>query len=145
MPFSIISRRSSSMACLRWCSVRMAMMPVPVPRPPTMATSGIRDLGKDEQLIDAALARLPEWQPPPDFAARVAVLAVERNTLLPLLFRGLRIAAGVSGAAWLGGELVYAGLLSMAAQDGPGVLGWTLTCGALLFACRFALPSRLRA
>ena len=100
---------------------------------------------QDRPVIDAALARLPEWQPPPGFAARVALAAAEREAWTPLLLRGLGIAAGVSVAAWLGGELMYAGLLSLAAHDGQTALGWGLAGAALLFAWRFASPSRIRA
>jgi negative regulator of sigma E activity len=100
---------------------------------------------QDLQVIDAALARLPEWQPPPGFAARVTLIAAEREAWAPLLLRGMGIAACVSAAAWLGGELLYAGMISMAAQDAPGVLGWGLSGAALLFASRLAMPSRFRA
>ena len=89
---------------------------------------------REFQVIDAALARLPEWQPPPGFAARVALQAAEREAWAPWLLRGLRIAACVSGVAWLGGELLYAGLLSLAAHDALTALGWGLGGAALLFA-----------
>jgi hypothetical protein len=87
-----------------------------------------------EQLVDAALARLPEWQPPPGFAVRVAA----RACLPPrpahwahLLPRGLSIAAGVSVAAWLSTELLAAGLQWMAGTTGEVVVAWALTAASL--------------
>ncbi len=100
---------------------------------------------QEMQRIDAALARLPEWQPPPGFAARVALKAEEREAWAPLLLRGVGIAACVSVAAWLGGELLYAAVLSLSAPDAQAALGWSLSGAALLFAWRFAMPSRFRA
>ncbi|MEO6368155.1 MAG: hypothetical protein ABIP38_09210 [Steroidobacteraceae bacterium] len=55
------------------------------------------------------------------------------------------IAACVSVAAWLGGEMLYAGVLSMAAQGAPGMLGWGLSGGALLLAWRLGTQFRFLA
>ena len=38
---------------------------------------------QDSQVIDAALARLPEWQPPSGFATRVALIYAERPDWAP--------------------------------------------------------------
>jgi hypothetical protein len=93
----------------------------------------------EQRLIDAALARLPEWQPPPGFAARVAVRAaserpVNRLEMLPLVLRGSAVAACVSVGAWLGGELL-AGLLSPESGTGES-LAWLLATGVLVLAWR---------
>jgi hypothetical protein len=72
-------------------------------------------------------------------------ISAERAAWTPLLLRGLKIAAWVSVAAWLGAELLVAGFQSMTTQDSPGLLGWVLGGGALLFAWRFAAPGRSRA
>jgi len=88
--------------------------------------------------IDAALARLPQWEPPPGFAMRVAALATEeleigRPGWTPLLLRGAAIAACVSVAVWLGAETL-AGLLSTAGPENQAALGWCLGAGSLLVA-----------
>jgi len=99
----------------------------------------------DERAVDAALASLPEWQVPPGFAARVAARAARQETVLgwiPLLLRGLGIAACVSVAAWLGAELLYAAL-SAAGTAGPVSLSWALAAGSLLLAWMLVRRSRL--
>jgi hypothetical protein len=95
----------------------------------------------EDHLIDAMLARLPQWQPPAGFARRVAALAAaeKRHAVAPwiaLLLPALGLAACVSIAAWLGGELLLAGLQSSAAQEEPGAVSWMLTGGSLLLAWR---------
>lgn len=94
---------------------------------------------REQRLIDAALARLPEWQPPPGFAARVAARAASempanRIEWLPLALRGSAVAACVSVSAWLGGELL-AGMLSPASGTGDS-LAWLLAAGVLVLAWR---------
>lgn len=94
---------------------------------------------RDERLIDAALARLPGWEPPPGFAARVAARAASgmpasQLEWLPLALRGSAVAACVSVSAWLGGE-VLAGLLSPASGIG-GLLPWILAGSVLVLAWR---------
>jgi hypothetical protein len=88
--------------------------------------------------LDLVLSRLPAWQPPPGFASRVAALAVAPRrarwaTLLPLLPRTLSLVACVTVGAWLGGELLRGGLLSMAAPEAAAV-GWMLGAVALVLA-----------
>jgi hypothetical protein len=94
---------------------------------------------RDEQLIDALLSARPQWQPPPGFAVRVAALAVKqipgaRHGWVPLLLRALALAACVSIVAWVGGELLFAALQSVPAQDSAGALSWLLAAGSLLLA-----------
>lgn len=103
-----------------------------------------------ERLIEAALARLPEWQPPPGFADRVARVAVRAGESaaglnespasgdspaashwLHLLPRGLSIAVGVSVAAWLSAELMVTGLKWMAGSESAAVMAWLLAAGSL--------------
>lgn len=101
---------------------------------------------RDDRMIDAALARLPEWEPPPGFVTRVAALGAEEwEDWMPSLLKGMRIAAGVSLTAWFGAELLYAGLLSVAAPQHLVVLGWTVAGGALVLGWRAAMPSGSRA
>jgi len=101
---------------------------------------------QDPRRIDAALARLPEWQPPPGFAMRLAALASEgaanhRYLWLPAVLRGGGIAACVSVGAWLTGELLAA-LLSPV-PGGDEVLAWTLAAGSLFLAWHLARRQRL--
>lgn len=109
--------------------------------------------------IDAALARLPAWDPPPDFAARTAALASEQMAarsarvrrvadssygwMAPLL-RALGLAACVSVGAWLGGELLFA-VLQAGMKGQPAVLGWVLALGSVLLAWRYVRRLRLLA
>ena len=91
---------------------------------------------RDDDPIDAALARLPQWEPPPGFAKRVAVGAAEEMELgrpewTPLLLRGASIAACVSVTAWLGAETL-ASLLSATGPESQVALGWCLAAGSLL-------------
>ena len=100
----------------------------------------------EQRLIDAALARLPEWEPPPGFAARVATRAVSekpanRLEWVPQALRGSAVAACVSVGAWLGGELL-AGLLSSVPGD-EAVLPWTLAAGSLFLAWLMVRRQRL--
>jgi hypothetical protein len=92
----------------------------------------------DDAAIDVALQRLPEWEAPPGFAARVAAIEVaprpRRPQWTPLLLRGLGIAACVSVAAWLGAELLLAGLESAAVPGTQAGWSWTLGLGSLLLA-----------
>jgi hypothetical protein len=102
--------------------------------------------------MDAALARLPAWEPPPDFAARTAARAVRQRAAvrpvvtdtgygwIALLLHGLGMAACVSVAAWLGGDLLFALLQSGARQDQPGALGWLLALGSMVLVWRSVRP-----
>jgi hypothetical protein len=95
-----------------------------------------------DPVIDAALARLPQWQPPPGFAVRVIARArfpVRPAHWVHLLPRGLSIAAGVSVTAWLSAELVAAGLRSMAGT-GEVVVAWVMAAASL--ACAWRLVNR---
>lgn len=85
----------------------------------------------EDRRVDMALARLPEWQPPPGFAMRLAAMAADDATghrfWLPTILRGAAIAACVSVGAWLSGELLTA-LLS---PPGAGMLlAWGLAAGS---------------
>jgi hypothetical protein len=100
----------------------------------------------DERQIDAALARLPEWEPPPGFAARVAAQAAGemqhgRWGWLPLALRGSAVAACVSVGAWLGAE-VLAGLVSSVPQV-EGTLAWVLAGAVLVVVWRLVSPMRV--
>ena len=102
----------------------------------------------DDAAIDAALQRLPEWEAPAGFAARIAALQMAppagRLQWTPLLLRGLGIAACVSVAAWVGAELLHAGLVESATA--PGALvgwSWTLALGSLLLAWQLVRRSGL--
>jgi hypothetical protein len=108
--------------------------------------------------IDAALAQLPAWEPPADFAARTAALAVGqtagRSTAARLaavtpgirygwiasVLRALAMAACVSVAAWLGGELLFAVLQSVATPELPEAWIWALALGAVVLAWRQVRP-----
>jgi len=52
------------------------------------------------------------------------------------------IAASVSVAAWLGAELIYAGLQAATAADSQAGLGWMLGIGSLLLAWRLVREPR---
>ena len=102
----------------------------------------------DDAAIDAALQRLPEWEAPAGFAARIAALQMAppagRLQWTPLLLRGLGIAACVSVAAWVGAELLHAGLVESATA--PGALvgwSWTLAVGSLLLVLQLVRRSGL--
>jgi hypothetical protein len=101
----------------------------------------------EDHLIDAMLARLPDWQPPAGFAQRVAALASRRREIdlpwIASLLRALGLAACVSIAAWLGGELLSAGLQSVAVQDEPGALSWVVALGSLALAWHSVRRHRL--
>jgi hypothetical protein len=95
---------------------------------------------REEDSIEAALARLPQWEPPPGFAMRVAAVAeaereIGRSGWTPLLLRGAGIAACVSVTAWLAAETL-AGLLSATGPENQAGVGWTLGLGSLLVAWR---------
>lgn len=108
--------------------------------------------------IDAALARLPAWEPPADFAARTAALAVGQMTVrsrvapvgaatqgvrdgwIASVLRALAMAACVSVAAWLGGELLFAVLQSVATPELPEAWIWALALGAVMLAWRQVRP-----
>lgn len=108
--------------------------------------------------IDTALARLPAWEPPADFAARTAALAVAQmagdrgvaptRVVTPALeyrwiaslLRALAMAACVSVAAWLGGELLFALLQSAATPGLPEAGVWALALGSVLLAWRQVRP-----
>ena len=99
----------------------------------------------DERAVDAALARLPEWQVPPGFAARVVERATRRGSArgwIPLMLRGLGIAACVSVAGWVGAELLYAAL-SAAVPTNPTSTAGALALGSLLLAWQLARHPRL--
>jgi hypothetical protein len=86
----------------------------------------------DVAVIEAALSRLPQWQPPAGFVARVSLAFVPARPAhwLHLLPRGLSIAAGVSVTAWLSAELLTAGLQGISESD-ASVAAWTLTAASL--------------
>jgi hypothetical protein len=91
---------------------------------------------RNDGSIDAALARLPQWEPPPGFAMRVAAVAAQETEIgrpewTPLLLRGAAIAACVSVTAWLGAETL-AGWLSATGPENQAALGWTVGAGSLL-------------
>jgi hypothetical protein len=105
------------------------------------------DQSPDDRLIDPLLSHLPTWQPPPDFSRRVAALAVAQMPLtrhgwVPLALRALAVAACVSVAAWLGAEVLYAGLLSMAAPETAAKLNWLLAAGSLVLVWRVVRRER---
>jgi hypothetical protein len=102
---------------------------------------------EQQDRLDAVLSRLPQWQPPSGFAARVAAGAVAqmpgiRPSWTALVLRGLGLAACVSIAGWLGGEVLLAGLPAEAAQDQPGVMSWLLAMGSLWLAWQAVRRSR---
>ena len=108
--------------------------------------------------IDAGLARLPTWEPPADFAARTAALAVGQITgysgvaprgaatrgvghgWIASLLRALALAACVSVGAWLGGELLFVALQSVATPGLPETWIWALALGSVLLAWRHGRP-----
>jgi len=107
--------------------------------------------------IDTALARLPAWEPPPDFAVRTATLAAGQMTgyrgvapgaatqdvrhgWIASLLRALALAACVSVGAWLGGELLFAALKSVATPGLPETWIWALALGSILLAWRQVRP-----
>jgi hypothetical protein len=108
--------------------------------------------------IDAALQRLPAWKPSADFAARTAALAVEqmasqsagtrlaavapgaRHVWVASLLRALALAACVSVGAWLGGELLFAVLQSVATPGLPEPWIWALALGSAVLAWRQVRP-----
>jgi hypothetical protein len=68
-----------------------------------------------------------------------------RQSWVGLVLRAMGLAACVSVAAWLGGELLLAGLPAVAAGDQPGALGWLLAVGSLALAWHCVRRARLLA
>jgi hypothetical protein len=92
-------------------------------------------------MIEASLAQMPDWQPPAGFAQRVAAraMAEKRQSHAPWmasLLRGLALAACVSIAGWLGGEVLSVGLQSAAVQENPGWVSWMLALASVALAWR---------
>ena len=78
-----------------------------------------------EQRIDSALGRLPQWEPPADFAARLAAAAA-RQALQPVpspaLLRAGRLLQGLSDSA----------LMVLAALAAAGLLAWVVPWAVLV-------------